>query len=72
MDKWEYIKIISNYSNRYGDKLLELLDINGKTNLQEITFEEAKEFCEKLNKNKNKWAISFEVALLLCKGCELK
>lgn len=54
MDKWEYIKIISNYSNRYGDKLLELLDINGKTNLQEITFKEAKEFCEKLNKNKNK------------------
>ena len=48
MDKWEYIKIISNYSNRYGDKLLELLDINGKTNIQEITFEEAKEFYEKL------------------------
>ena len=48
MDKWEYIKIISNYSNRYGDKLLELLDINGKTNLQEITFEEAKEFYQKL------------------------
>ena len=54
MDKWDYIKIISNYSNKYGDKLLELLDINEKTNLQEITFEEAKEFCEKLNKNKNK------------------
>ena len=54
MNKWEYIKIISNYSNRYGNKLLELLDINRKTNLQEITFEEAKEFCEKLNKNKNK------------------
>ena len=48
MDKWEYIKIISNYSNRYEDKLLELLDINEKTNLQEITFEEAKEFYEKL------------------------
>ena len=59
MDKWEYIKITSNYSNRYEDKLLELLDINGKTNLQEITFEEAKEFCEKLNKNKNKWAILY-------------
>ena len=54
MDKWEYIKIISNYSNKYGDKLLDLLDINGKTNLQEITFEEAKRYCEKLNKNKNK------------------
>ena len=48
MDKWKYIKIISNYSNRYGDKLLELLDINEKTNLQEITFEEAKEFYQKL------------------------
>ena len=51
MDKWEYIKIISNYSNRYGDKLLELLDINEKTNLQEITFEEAKEFYENLITN---------------------
>ena len=59
MDKWEYIKIISNYSNRYGNKLLELLDINRKTNLQEITFEEAKEFCEKLNKNKNKRAVLY-------------
>ena len=49
MDKWEYIKIISNYSNRYGDKLLELLDINEKTNLQEITLDEAKRYCEKLN-----------------------
>ena len=48
MDKWEYIKIISDSSNRYGDKLLELLDINKKNNLQEITFEEAKEFYEKL------------------------
>ena len=54
MDKWEYIKIISNYSNRYGDKLLELLDINEKTNLQEITLDEAKRYCEKLNTNKNK------------------
>ena len=49
MDKWEYIKIISNYSNKYGDKLLELLDINEKTNLQEITLDEAKRYCEKLN-----------------------
>lgn len=48
MNKWEYIEIISNYSNRYGDKLLELLDINEKDNLQEITFEEAKEFYENL------------------------
>ena len=68
MGKWEYIKLLSDISDRYGDKLLLLLERYSKNNLQEITFEEAKEFCEKLNKNKNKWAISFEVALLLCKN----
>lgn len=49
MDKWEYIKIISRFSNKYTDKLLEMLDYYNKNNLQQITFEEAKEFCEKLN-----------------------
>ena len=49
MNKWYYIRLISDVSNRYGDKLLMMLEHYGKNNLQEITFEEAKEFCEKLN-----------------------
>ena len=48
MEKWEYIKLLSDISDRYGDKLLLLLERYNKNNLQEITFEEAKEFYEKL------------------------
>ena len=48
MKKWEYIKLLSDISDRYGDKLLLLLEQYNKNNLQEITFEEAKEFYEKL------------------------
>ena len=48
MGKWEYIKLLSDISDRYGDKLLLLLERYNKNNLQEITFEEAKEFYEKL------------------------
>lgn len=49
MDKWYYIRLISEASNRYGDKLVEMMEKNGKNNLQEITYEEVKEFYEKLN-----------------------
>ena len=48
MGKWEYIKLLSDISDRYGDKLLLLLKRYNKNNLQEITFKEAKEFCEKI------------------------
>ena len=48
MGKWEYIKLLSDISDRYGDKLLLLLERYNKNNLQEIIFEEAKEFYEKL------------------------
>ena len=48
MGKWEYIKLLSDISDRYGDKLLLLLEQYNKNNLQEITFKEAKEFCEKI------------------------
>lgn len=54
MDKQYYIKQISNKSDKYGDKLIEMMCLYGKSNLQEITFEEAKEFYEKLNKNIDK------------------
>lgn len=49
MNKWEYIRLISDISDRYGDKLLMMLEYYGKNNIQEITFEEVKEFCRKLN-----------------------
>ncbi len=45
-----YIKKISELSDRYGDKLLELMDKYNKNNLREITLEEAKEFWEALEK----------------------
>lgn len=49
MDKQYYIKQISNKSDKYGDKLVEMMYLYDKDNLQEITLEEAKEFYEKLN-----------------------
>lgn len=44
MDKWDYVRKISNMSNRYGDKLINMLNTYNKMNLQEITCEEAKEY----------------------------
>lgn len=49
MDKWDYIKCISKISNKGDDKLLEMLDYYNRNNLCEITYEEVKEFYEKLN-----------------------
>lgn len=49
MDKWYYIEIISKMSNKYGDKLLEMMDYYNKDSLLEIDYEEVKEFYEKLN-----------------------
>ena len=48
MDKWDYIKLISNKDSRYGYLLLELMDKNNKNNLLEITELEAKDFYEAL------------------------
>jgi len=50
MNKDDYIKLISSNSNRYGDKLLLLMDKYNKSNLRDITLAEAKEFWEKLKK----------------------
>ena len=54
MSKWNYIEKISAKSNRYGDKLLELMDKYNKSNLRDITLEEAKEFWEKLENETRK------------------
>ena len=51
MDKWDYIKLISNKDSRYGHLLLELMDRNNKNNLLEITELEAKDFYEELQRN---------------------
>lgn len=51
MSKSEYIMLISANSNRYGDKLLELMDKYNKPNLMEITLEEAKEFWKGMDIN---------------------
>ena len=48
MDKWNYIEKISAVSDKYGDKLVLLMDKYNKNNLRDITLEEAKEFWEAL------------------------
>lgn len=54
MSKWNYIKKISATSDKYGDKLLLLMDKYNKSNLRDITLEEAKEFWEMLKKENKK------------------
>lgn len=48
MTKSDYINKISELSDRYGDKLLILMDKYGVDNLNSITVEEAKEFYEQI------------------------
>lgn len=48
MRKWNFIEKISAESDEYGDKLVELMDKYNVNNLQEITYEQAKEFWDKL------------------------
>lgn len=48
MDKWDYIKLISERDNRYGYLLLEMMDRYNKNNLIEITCDEAKTFYEEI------------------------
>ena len=51
MDKWDYIKEISNRDSRYGHLLLELMERNNRGSLLETTEQEAKEFYEELIRN---------------------
>ena len=50
MDKWDYISLLSKRSDKYGNLLLELMEKYNKTNLQEITEKEAKNFYKELDK----------------------
>lgn len=49
MDKDYYIQKISEASSRYGDKLLDLMDRYGVSNLMQISTQEAREFWEELS-----------------------
>lgn len=46
MNKWEAISEISKASNRYGDKLVELMEINNAHCLPDITEEQAINYCK--------------------------
>jgi hypothetical protein len=48
MDKWDYIDLISKRDHRYGYLLLEMMERYNKNNLQEITYNESKEFYEEI------------------------
>ena len=48
MDKSFYVQKISDLSDKYGNKLLLLMDKYGVSNLHDITAEEAKEFWEEI------------------------
>lgn len=47
-----YLEEISKMSNRFGDKLLSLMDTYNKNRLCDVTYEEAKSFYEKLKEVK--------------------
>lgn len=46
-DKSKYIRLISKASNRYGDRLLAMMDYYKVNNLWELTAEQAKEYYER-------------------------
>jgi hypothetical protein len=48
MNKDYYIRKISSLSNRYGDKLIELMELYNCSNLQQVTEEQVKEFYNKI------------------------
>ena len=48
MHKDFYIILISQLSDRYGNELINMIEQYNKSNLREITYEEAKEYYEKL------------------------
>lgn len=52
-NKWQYIRLISNISSIHSEYLLELMDKYNRNNLQEVTFEEAKEYYDYVVKKIN-------------------
>lgn len=54
MTKLEYIRTISSMSNRRGDKLIDMMDKYNRRCLDDITYDEAKEYYEELLEQKEK------------------
>ena len=48
MDKLDYVNFISKHSDNYGNELINMMEKYNKTNLQQITYEEAKKYYEQL------------------------
>lgn len=48
MEKLEYIRAISAMSNRRGDKLVAMMDKYNRRCLDDVTYDEAKEYYEEL------------------------
>lgn len=51
MSKDKYIKLISGLSDKYGDKLLDVMDKNNVTSLAELNKEDLKEYYEQLTQD---------------------
>lgn len=41
----DYIKLLSKASNKWGDKLVEVMDMHGAISLQQLTEEQLRYFC---------------------------
>lgn len=54
MTKLEYIRAISSMSNRRGDKLVAMMDKYNRRCLDDVTYDEAKEYYEELLEQKEK------------------
>ena len=48
MEKIDYIRAISSMSNRRGDKLIDMMDKYNRRCLDDVTYDEAKEYYEEL------------------------
>ncbi len=47
-ERLDYLRKISAMSDHYGNKLVELMEKYGHRNLQEVTLQEAKTYCERM------------------------
>lgn len=51
MTKDDYIVLISNMSDRYGDQLVLLMEEYGCYNLQQLTLEQVENYYERISSN---------------------
>lgn len=48
-EKWRYVKLISMASNKFGDKLLDMMNQYNKNNLADINKNEVIQYWRKIN-----------------------